>query len=81
MNRERYPEGTPLNYSFSNYNQVVRRKNKDALEKLESYQTKESITGSVKKAEDESINKVRKQIEVKKIQNSFRNKAKFDLPN
>ena len=34
-----------------------KKKNKDALEKLESYTKKETITGSVKKAEDESINK------------------------
>jgi hypothetical protein len=56
-----------------------KKKNKDALEKLESYTKKETITGSVKKAEDESINKFKKQIAVKKIQNTFRKRAKFEI--
>ena len=54
-----------------------KKKNKDALEKLESYTKKETITGSVKKAEDESINKFKKQTAIKKIQRSFRQMSKI----
>ena len=56
-----------------------KKKNTDALEKLESYTKKETITGSVKKAEDESINKVKKQAAIKKIQRSFRKREKFEI--
>jgi hypothetical protein len=53
-----------------------KKKNKDALEKLESYQKKESITGSLNKSEDEAI-KVRivgkrKAGAVEKVKQKFR---------
>ena len=55
---------------------VGKKKNKDALEKLESYQKKEPITGSLKKTEDEAIRVrivgKRKAEAVEKIKQKFR---------
>ena len=53
-----------------------KKKNKDALEKLETYDKKEPITGSLKKSEDTNFNKTKA---VRKIQKLFRKTAKFDI--
>jgi hypothetical protein len=53
-----------------------KKKKKDAIEQLSKYDKQEPITGKLKKAEDETINKNKA---ITKIQKLFRKTAKFNI--
>ena len=50
-----------------------KKKNRDALEKLEAYDKKEPITGSLKKSEDKNINKTKAAQKIQKFLEKLQN--------